>query len=308
MEKLIRVLVLLSGNRSYSRDEIAERFDIAERSVYRYLRAIENAGFVLDRREARYRLILDNPNGRSLKSLLHFTEEEAYLLYKTLAEFKAGSPLRERLVKKLNVLYDFKALARLEQQNELEWVHVLGEAMNRKRQVVLQQYRSSNSDSIADRKVEPFQFMEDYKAVWCYDTEDKSNKQFKIARMKGVALLSSSWFFEAEHYALFTDAFRMAAVAPLAPMVALLSLKAYNLIIEEYPLTEKYITKEKNHYRLEIPIADYQGIGRFVLGLPGEIEVLEPEGFKDFLREKRKFFWTDRIWQQGGGDLREKQL
>ncbi len=291
MEKLIRVLMLLSGNRSYSRAEIAERFDIAERSVYRYLRAIENAGFVLDRREARYRLILDNPNGKSLNNLLHFSEEEAYLLYKTLAELKAGSPLRERLVKKLNVLYDFKALARLEQDNELERVHVLGEAMNYKKQVMLQQYRSSNSGAVTDRKVEPFRFMEDYKAVWCYDTEDKSNKQFKISRMKAVELLPSSWFYEAEHHALFTDAFRMAAVAPLATVTALLNLKAYNLIIEEYPLTEKYITKEKNQYRLKIPIADYQGIGRFVLGLQGEIEVLAPEGFKDFLREKGKKFF-----------------
>lgn len=290
MEKLLRILMLLSGNRNYSRDEIAERFSISGRTVYRYLLTIENAGFVLNRRDGRYRLILDNPNGRSLNNLLHFSEEEAYLLYKTLAELKAGSPLRERLVKKLNVLYDFKALARLEQHQELERVHILGEAMNHKKQVVLRQYRSSNSGAIADRKVEPFRFMEDYKAVWCYDVEDKSNKQFKVARMKGVELLPLSWFHESEHSVPFTDAFRMAAAAPCATVVALLSLKAYNLIIEEYPLTEKYITKEKNQYRLEIPIADYPGIGRFVLGLPGEIEVLQPEGFKDFLREKRKSF------------------
>lgn len=290
MEKLLRILMLLSGIRNYSRDEIAERFNISERTVYRYLHAIENAGFVLDKRAGRYRLIMDNPNGKSLNNLLHFTEEEAYLLYKTLAELQVVSPLKERLVKKLNVLYDFKALARLEKHNELERVHVLGEAMNHKKQVMLQQYRSSHSGAITDRKVEPFQFMEDYKAVWCYDTEDKSNKQFKISRMKGVEQLPSSWFYEAEHKTPFTDAFRMAAISPLATVVALLNLKAYNLMIEEYPLTEKYITKEKSHYRLKILIADYQGIGRFVLGLPGEIEVVEPEGLKSFLKKMRKKF------------------
>src|SRR5690606_16938993 len=124
----------------------------------------------------------------------------------------------------------------------------------------------------------------------CFDTGDKSNKQFKVSRMNAVEELPSSWFYESEHKTLFTDAFRMAADQPITTVVALLSLKAYNLMIEEYPLTEKYVAKEGKHYRLKIPIANYQGIGRFVLGLPGEIEVQESEGFKNFLKKIRKSF------------------
>lgn len=36
----------------------------------------------------------------------------------------------------------------------------------------------------------------------------------------------------------------------------------------------------------EIPVADYHSIGRYVHELPGEVEVLRPEGFKEFLRKK----------------------
>lgn len=277
MEKLLRMLMLLTNIRSYTRMEIAEHFNIAERTVYRYLNAIENAGFVLDRKTdpegCRYRLVTDNTFGRSLERLLHFSEEEAWLLYHTLSELKARSPLKERLVKKLNILYDFKALEHLEKTNDLQRVHILGKAINHKKQVSLIQYHSSNSGDITDRKVEPFAFMRDYSAVWCYDVADKKNKQFKVSRMQDVELLPYSWHYETNHHIPFTDPFHMSAEAPFATVNARLSLKAYNLLREEYPLAEKYICKEKQGYRLKIPIADYKGIGRFVLGLPGEMEV-----------------------------------
>lgn len=302
MEKLLRVLMLLSGNRNYSITEMKERCHKSERSIYRYLDIIERSGFILDRKNdpegCRYRLITDKSYGRALESLLHFSEEEAWLLYRVLTDLKAGSALKERLVRKLNILYDFKALENLEKTNDLQRVHVLRDAINHKKQVLLLQYRSSNSGAIADRKVEPFEFTEDYCAVWCFDTKDKSNKQFKISRMQEVKPLPSSWEFETNHQIPFTDAFHMAADRPVATVEAILSLKAYNLLREEYPLAEKYISQQDKSYHLKIPVADYHGIGRFVMGLPGEINVPAPEGFKKFLRENlKKKITTDRIWQ-----------
>ncbi|MGN6531600.1 MAG: WYL domain-containing protein [Ginsengibacter sp.] len=69
---------------------------------------------------------------------------------------------------------------------------------------------------------------------------------------------------------------------------ARLSLKAYNLLIEEFPLSREYVEEDNGGYRLKIPVAGYQGIGRFVMGLPGEIEILSSERFKEFLKEERK--------------------
>jgi len=37
-------------------------------------------------------------------------------------------------------------------------------------------------------------------------------------------------------------------------------------------------------YKLVVPIADYHGIGRFVMGLPGEIVVRESLSFKIYLK------------------------
>ena len=132
--------------------------------------------------------------------------------------------------------------------------------------------------------------MEDYKAIWCFDLADRKNKQFKISRIGDVEVTDSLWSCEHLHKLPFHDAFRMSAPEPISHVKATLSLKAYNLIREEYPISEQYIKKETEKYLLDIPVADFLGIGRFVLGLPGEIDVHEPEAFKTFLKEMRKKF------------------
>jgi hypothetical protein len=47
-----------------------------------------------------------------------------------------------------------------------------------------------------------------------------------------------------------------------------------------------YIQKQENHYLFHAPIANFEGAGRFVLGLMDEIKVLGPEEFKNFLKTK----------------------
>ena len=70
-----------------------------------------------------------------------------------------------------------------------------------------------------------------------------------------------------------------------------LSLVAYNLIIEEYPLSEKYIFKvTDNLYRLECEVGNFLGVGRFVLGLPGEIKIITSEALKQYVLERHQLF------------------
>ena len=291
MEKSIRLLKLLSGNRTYSLYELQDRFDVSERTVYRYLNQIENAGFVLDRNNGRYRLAQDSPEIKSINKLFHFTEEEAQIFHHSLTYLEMENEVVNRLFRKLHSLYDFKALKKIRNSSNIEKVKQLSNAINEKKQVLLRNYRSSNSSTVCDRKVEPFQFMEDYKAIWCLDVADGRNKQFKISRIDDVELTEIDWKHERLHETPFFDAFRMTSTEPTTQVKAILTLKAYNLIREEYPSTEQYLTKENDRYVLEIPIADFHGIGRFVLGLPGDVFVKGPEEFKSFLNKKRKKFF-----------------
>ena len=282
--------MLLSGSRRYTLAELMERFKQSDRTIYRHLEEIENAGFVLNRTYGTYQLQTDNQAVKSLQMLLHFSEEEAYVLYKTIALLEGASPLKSRLAGKLNSLYDFRALSLLPGKNTHEAVSKLGEAIRENKQVLLRAYRSGNSDNITDRTVEPFDFLGDYSGVWCYDTESNSSKHFKIARIGDVAILPTPAIYHTQHHIPFTDAFRMSATKALATVEATLTLKAYNLLLEEYPLAETYIQAVNDHFHLEIPVADYNGIGRFTLGLPGEMKVIGPKAFIDFLKKRMKFF------------------
>lgn len=290
MLKLLRLLMLLSGNRRYTLAELMERFNQSDRTIYRHLEEIENAGFVLNRSDGGYRLQTDNHAVKSLQQLLHFSEEEAYLLYKTIALLQGASPIKDRLAGKLNALYDFRALSLLPGKNNHEAVSLLGEAIRQNKQVLLKAYRSGNSDTISDRTVEPFGFLSDYSGVWCYDPEAASSKQFKVARIEEVTVLETPAIHHARHTIPFTDAFRMSAPEPIATVEASLTLKAYNLLLEEFPLAETHVWPVDGHYQLRIPVADFNGIGRFLLGLPGEVKVTGPVEFGDFLKERVKYF------------------
>lgn len=286
--KLLKMLLLLAGSRRYSLSEIEDRLEINERTAYRYLKTIEQAGLFIERQHGTYRLVTDDHNGRAIGELLHFSEEEACILLQTLSLLEGSTPMRERLVRKLHALYDLHALAQLKEKSLEEVVSRLGEAMRLQKQVVLLDYRSNNSESISDRTVEPFEFLSDYSAVWCYELESRSCKQFKIARIETVSIVDKLWNFANQHRLPFVDAFRMSSARSVATVRATLTLKAYNLLLEEYPLASQYIQPSGNLYSLEIPVADFSGIARFVLGLPGEVHVTAPPQFIEFLKNKRK--------------------
>jgi len=290
MQKLLRLLMMLAGKRWYSLREIMDTLESSGRTVYRYLETFETAGFILEKNKGSYRLQRNSSAMRSLQNLMHFSKEEVLILYETLGLIEGTSPLKEQLIRKLNVLYDYKALEQLQQNNDLAKIHLLSDAIRNKKQVNLKSYRSSNSDKITDRKVEPFDYLPDYRSVWCYEYESNSCKQFKIARVQEIELMNRDWENENLHQLPFTDAFRISAMKAIAVVQAKLSLKAYNLLLEEFPLSREYVKEENGFYQLKIPVAGYQGIGRFVMGLPGETEVLGTKGFKEFLgEEKRKF-------------------
>jgi predicted DNA-binding transcriptional regulator YafY len=291
MQRLLQLLVLLSGKQTYSVRELSQRFEVTERTIYRYLETFDAAGFLVERTEGRYRLQSGNINYKALQQNLHFSEEELHLLHSAISSLVPANKAALHLRQKLQTLYHYQALAQTAAKRDTAKIQVISEAIDRKCCVLLNQYRSINSQTIQDRLVEPFAFHDDYEAVWCWERQSGSNKLFLVGRMDGVTLSRERWQYEKKHQVPFIDAFRISAPKPVADVEALLSLKAYSLLVEEYPLSEKYLQAENGSYRLCIPVAGYLGIGRFVLGLPGEVKVLGPEAFVNFLEEKKKKVW-----------------
>lgn len=286
---ILRLILMLSGTKKYRMEEIKDRLQVSERTIFRYFDVIEGTGFLLERGNG-YRLKKEAQTIKNLNGLFHFTEAEIFAINHLLEESDIKTPSYKKLIKKLHALYDFKALNRMNKKSDLVHIDQLKGAIEGKKQVVLKNYRSSNSKKIRDRKVEPFAFLPDYSGVWCFDTEDRKTKQFYLSRIKEVQPTATNWFYAEKHQIPFTDAFRMGAAEAKTTVHLQMSLKAYNLLKDEYPVAIPFVACNGESYKAEIPVAAFEGVGRFVMGLPGEVTVLGPQEFKTYLKEKGKLF------------------
>jgi predicted DNA-binding transcriptional regulator YafY len=167
-------------------------------------------------------------------------------------------------------------------------VHFLYEAIKGKMQVYFRGYKSSHSHAVKDRLVEPFAFTANNNEIWCYEPESGKNKLFKVSRISNVEMSDSAWQFEAEHREGFIDVFHNSSDRRL-PVTLRLGMAAANLLIEEFPLAEKHLSKEdETHWFFSADVCRYEGIGRFVIGLLDDIEIVDSPEFEDFLAKKMK--------------------
>jgi len=198
----------------------------------------------------------------------------------------SDNPLRNLLLKKLSLNSELDSMPRLFLKARLgKFVDQLAEAIRNKQQIILKNYHSAHSNEIRDRLVEPIHFGDNYQSIMALDTSDKVCKQFKLDRIGEVIAFNKPFAFESLHQKHQTDIFGFTGDA--STWVTLeLSLRAYLLLREEYPLALSYLTKEEDHYLFHGPVANFEGVGRFTLGLIDEILIKSPESFVTFLKNK----------------------
>lgn len=289
IDRLLRVIGLLSGSRAYTKAEIATELGISERTVFRYIDSLHDSGFVVERDLLGYvRLCKDKSSNKVLHDLLHFSKEEAYILQRAIDAIDADNGLKAALVKKLYSVYDFKRIITVETNTlRSEIINTLVEAIEQKQQVCLCRYSSAQSASFRDRLVEPFDFTTNYKTLWAYDLEANCCKQFKLSRMQGVELLPQKWQFDSQHTPLISDVFGMSDTDYISSITIELSQRAMHLLIEEFPLSETYISAlSADSWLLQCSVCKFEGAGRFVLGLPGLVRVRGSLEFIAYLRER----------------------
>lgn len=292
IERMLRLMKMLTANVEYSVDDIAARLDMSRRTIYRYIDTFRDAGFVIKKSGQCIRLDKESPHFKDISQLVHFTEEEAVILRRAIESIDDTNTLKLNLKRKLYSVYDSKTLAdTVVKGHNAGNIHSLIEAIENRRQVVLRNYHSAHS--IRDRKVEPFGFTTNYVNVWCYDTEDGKCKIFKTARIDGVEILDDVWQHESEHEEGFIDIFRMIGSARIHVRLEL-GLLSRNLLLEEYPLAEEYVSQTApERWMLETDVANLHGVGRFIAGLLDDIRIIEPHGLKTYLldyinRHKRR--------------------
>ena len=285
IERLLRLMKMLSSNVNYTVEELANKFDVSIRTMYRYIDTLKTSGFELTRYPGNVYKIGKMPKSApDFEKLLYFSEEEAYILNKLIDRLDQSNTLKANLKSKLAAVYDHVDIADfVDRKFTAAFVDELGKAVRTKKKVILHNYESGNSHSIRDRLIEPFGFTRDFVDVWGYDLEDGHNKIFKISRIDDVEILDESWTAEKSHRKQGIDIFRMVGKNPVH-IKWRISVLAKNLLIEEYPLAEKYLTCKGRDWLLETDVYNMLGACRFYLGLASEIKIVESEEFRAFVQ------------------------
>ena len=288
IERLLRLMKLMTGNVNYTVNDLAERLDTTYRSIYRYIESFKDAGFVVQKLEGGvYKLSKESPHFKDISQLVHFTDEEAHIVNQLIEGLDDTNMLKQNLRKKLCSVYNCTSMASsVVHGANASNVNCLVEAIERRCQVVLHNYASSHTGNRRDRVVEPFGFTTNYVQVWCYEPESGMNKLFKTARIGSVELLDSEWEHTDKHHEGYIDIFRMTGFEQYGVKLRL-GMLAHNLLIEEYPLAERDITElDDNSWLLDTKVCNYRGIGRFVMGLMDDIEIVDSPEFKGYIKEQ----------------------
>ena len=281
------LILLLTENRSYTTQELADRLGITRRNLYYYFEYLRDCGFTLVKNGCRYRLDRSSPFFKCLHENIALTRDEAAYIHRLLDSAEK---------------HDYQALtirAKLERQFHLEElsdptvmrrfnrnVQQLKKAIAEKKMVTLKNYSSPHSKTVADRIVEPFMLINGGSDIRCHELRTHENKTYKISRMTEVEIMDVPWICEDQHREVYTDIFNFAGEERHRVSLRMGQL-SHNLMLEEYPASEPFIKQEDDrHWLLSIDVVSFRGIGRFVLGLFDDIEVLGNDDFTNYIREK----------------------
>jgi len=285
IERVLRLMKMMTGNVNYTVEDLAERLETSPRSIYRYIETFKDAGFVVQKVDGGvYRLGKESKYFKSISQLIHFTDEEAHIVNQLIEALDDTNMLKQNLRKKLTSVYNCTSMANsiVKGKNAININHII-EAIEGKRQVVLKNYASSHTGIIRDRLVEPFGFTTNYIQIWCYEPESGMNKLFNTARVGSVEVLQQEWQHTTEHREGYIDIFRMMGFEQKRVQLKV-GVMARNLMTEEYPLSERDMTQiDDNHWLLDTQVCNYIGISRFVLGLMSDIEIVDSPEFEQYI-------------------------
>jgi len=281
----------MSGNRIYTVDELAAELRTSQRTIYRYIDTFREAGFAVEKvDDYKYRLVNIGKGVKDLHNIVYFSPEEAFIVNRLIDSLDPSNSLKGELRRKLAAIYDKTSIAEFtDRPSTAAKVQTLVEAIRDKKVVRLVSYSSSHSGTVADHVVEPFQMTSNYAGVWAYDLADGKNKRFIVLRMGDVEKTAAPWTNERSHQSQPMDVFRFHGDTEYHVVLRLNTL-AKNLLLEEFPLAETnlsaHVGREDDFWIWDGYVRGLNGVGRFVLGLEGNVEVMEGDALIDWLRRR----------------------
>lgn len=277
--RVLQLIALLKKEPAKSIRFLSGILESTDRTVYRYLDLIKELGFELLRDQHNRYSICNEDEIESYS----FSDEEVNILKELLLSVGKDSILKDSILKKIY----FKSEIAIHGNHILKAhlgkiVEKLSGAIQNEKRVILKEYHSANSQKISNRLVEPITFSDNYHSLIAFEVEKSENKYFNIERITDIIELNTNQEFQEKHKTDKPDVFGFSELNGEKFDIELrLTLRAYLILKEEYPLVQPYVKKESNKetYRLICSVNNPKAITRFILGFPEDVEVIGSEKF-----------------------------
>lgn len=292
LEKLgrqLQLLLMLTQNVTLTVDDLGKELNMSRRTIYRYIDAFKSLGFTMTKTGTKYRIEHTSPFLRKLVTGMQFTDDEALLISQALNSVYDNSAEMRALREKLARVYNPKLLVRHGKSERFAHnLTTLYACMREERVALIKNYDSPSSGKVSNRIVEPYLFLDNNNEVRCYELASHMNKTFKLGRMEAVVPLDIFWTNKKEHRPFFTDLFHFSG-EKRTPVTLILGHLATNVLLEEYPGAEDHLTEEPDgRHRIQLDVCSMKGVGRFVMGLADDVEVVNSPELVDYLRSCAK--------------------
>ena len=288
--KQLDLLAMLIDGDSHTADELCQVLGTTRRNLYYYFSFLRDYGFELVRTSGgKYYIGPHSPFFRNIARSVDFTSQEVSYLFSLLAGTVDKSPLQHSVKRKLERFYGLSGFVDdATRRRVTSHAEILNKAIAQRKIVLLKDYSSPHSKTVSTRVVEPFLFLNEQADIRCYELSSHTNKTFKLSRIGSVVITDADWAFADSHKQVYTDIFLFSGDSRHHISLRMGQL-SHNLMLEEYPQSERCFTQEDDsHWLFTTDVVSYLGIGRFVLGLFSDIQIIGDEGFKMYVRNVLK--------------------
>ena len=288
--KQLDLLAMLIDGDSHTADELCQVLGTTRRNLYYYFSFLRDYGFELVRTSGgKYYIGPHSPFFRNIARSVDFTSQEVSYLFSLLAGTGDKSPLQHSVKRKLERFYGLSGFVDdATRRRVTSHAEILNKAIVQRKIVLLKDYSSPHSKTVSTRVVEPFLFLNEQADIRCYELSSHTNKTFKLSRIGSVVITDADWAFADSHKQVYTDIFLFSGDTRHHISLRMGQL-SHNLMLEEYPQSERCFTQEDDsHWLFTTDVVSYLGIGRFVLGLFSDIQIIGDEGFKMYVRNVLK--------------------
>lgn len=290
--KVLKLIALLDWKKPKTVAQLEKLLEVSDNTIYRYLDILRKLGYPIEK-DKEYRHFIRFVSSNKDNTL---DSEEMKLIQSILQQNKSShpNPLIASVLHKIDTNASLIPLAdALPGLHRNRLLRLIDTAIEQEVCIIIKGYHSMSSPMSNDRYVEPLMITEDYRYLIAWDKNKQAQRQFKLDRIEDVDIRYDNKI-SSGHEPTSMDLFGLTGDNgdQWLNVKMELSRDALYFLLEEFPNAKQFIKKVKIRGKDEERIVfdgrvlNWKGIGRFVLGLMGEIKIIEPQEFKDYLNKK----------------------